>query len=153
MNYKHYILDKETYSNSKTVINTNKIDGYKLSPKNTVDYPGVEVNSMMVIKPTFIEKLLKKKIKRKLDFYLNYILNVLDDADSNPDDAPLRQALDDLSKYKEIVDYKYRKYLDDKYINLLQKKISLLEREIKAKIVYKQMNNYKPIYEEKGKSR
>lgn len=154
VNFKHYIIDKEKRINQIININTNKLKGFQVLPQNNVEYPGVEVNSMLVIKPSFIEKVLKKKIKRKLDYYLRYIINIIDESDSDPDDAPLRHALNDLTRYKEMVQNKYQKYLDDKYINLLMKKISLLERELKTKIIYKTMNNYEPIYEEKkGKNR
>ena len=108
---------------------------------------------MLVVKPSFIEKIVKKKTKRKLDYYLNYIINIIDSSDEDPDDAPLRQALNDLTRYKEMVQNKYQQYLDDKYISLLMKKILLLERELKTKIIHKTMNNYEPIHEEKGKSR
>lgn len=154
MNSKHYIIDKKKYKEEVINIDTNKLNGFQILPQNKVEYPGVEVNSMLVVKPSFIEKILKKKIKRKLDYYLNYIINIIDSSDSDPDDAPLRQALNDLTRYKEMVENKYQKYLDDKYISLLMKKITLLERELKTKIVYKTMNKYEPIYEEnKGKSR
>ena len=43
-----------------------KINGYKIKPKNSFDYKNIKVNSMIIIKPSFIEKILKKKIKRKL---------------------------------------------------------------------------------------
>ena len=152
MKAKHYIIDKEKY-NQETVKINNKLNGFQVSPQNNVEYPGVEVNSMLVVKPSFIEKIVKKKTKRKLDYYLNYIINIIDSSDEDPDDAPLRQALNDLTRYKEMVQNKYQQYLDDKYISLLMKKILLLERELKTKIIHKTMNNYEPIHEEKGKSR
>ena len=60
---------------------------------------------------------------------------------------------------EQIVEYKYRKYLDDRYINVLLKKIAVLERELKAKAVYQKARKEKifdeeMVYEEKiGKSR
>ena len=152
MKAKHYTIDKEKY-NQETVKMNNKLNGFQVSTQNNVEYPGVEVNSMLVVKPSFIEKIVKKKTKRKLDYYLNYIINIIDSSDEDPDDAPLRQALNDLTRYKEMVQNKYQQYLDDKYISLLMKKILLLERELKTKIIHKTMNNYEPIHEEKGKSR
>lgn len=155
MNYKKYIIKKTKNGINATEMNIKILKGFQVLPQNKVEYPGVEVNSMLVVKPSFIEKLLKKKIKKKLDYYLSYIIAVIDQNDENPDDddAPLRQALNDLTRYKEIVEAKYQQYLDDKYIHLLMKKIDLLERELKTKIIYKTMNNYEPIHEIKGKSR
>ena len=58
--------------------------------------------------------------------------------DGDDDDSAFRIALNDLTRYREIVESKYRKYMDDKYISLLLKKIDLLEHEMKSKIIYKE---------------
>lgn len=148
MKNKHYVVAKRNNNGEITFIDYSKIDGFKVMPKNKIEYPGIEVNSMILIKPIFIEKILKKKIKKKLNIYLNYIIA---SAEEDDDDA-YREALNNITRYREIVEYKYRKYLDDKYINLLLKKISLLEREIKSKIIYKELNKEEKT-EVRGKSR
>lgn len=161
MKRKLYIVTENKYDNQKIKIDINKMEGFKFSPKNSSEYLGIEVNSMLVVKPSFIDKLLKKKTKRKLDYYLKYLISILDSDDTSDDS--FRQALDDIARYKEIIEYKYRKYLDDKYINLLLKKINLIERELKERVA---VNEYQNIvkymeydknmeYEEekKGKSR
>ena len=133
MKTKSYTVIKTNYEGELTLKNYKEIEGYKVNPKNSFPYKGIAVESMFLIKPSFIEKIVKKKIKRKLEFYLNYLIE-LNDSD---DDTSARKALDELTRYKEAIDYKYRKFLDDKYLNLLNKKISLLEREMKMKIVTK----------------
>lgn len=151
---RHYTIEKTDKKQKIMGLNIDILKGFEVMPKNEITYPGVEVNSMLVIKPSFIDKLLKKKIKRKLNYYLNYIISIIDNSDEDPDDTPLRHALNDLTRYQEMVKKKYQEYLDDKYIHLLNQKISILERELKNKIVYKNMNFYQPIQEEKkGKSR
>lgn len=130
MKNKSYTMIKANYKGEITLEILEKINGYKVKPKNSFDYKNIKVNSMIIIKPSFIEKILKKKIKRKLEFYLNYIINLVDDED----DGDYRQALDELERFKETVEYRYRKFLDDKFINLLYKKIALIEHEIKVKL-------------------
>ncbi len=152
---KHYTIAKTNYNKELVVINYDKLDGFKVTPKGGMNYPGVKVNSLVIVKPSFIEKVLKKKVRIKLDYYLKYLISIVDEDDST--DA--RKALNDLTRYKEIVEYKYRKYLDDRYINVLLKKIAVLERELKAKAVYQKIRQEKildetPVYEERiGKSR
>ncbi len=152
---KHYTIAKTNYNKELVVINYDKLDGFKVKPKGDINYPGVKVNSLVIVKPSFIEKVLKKKVRIKLDYYLKYLISIVDEDDST--DA--RKALNDLTRYKEIVEYKYRKYLDDRYINVLLRKIALLERELKAKAVYQKVRQEKifdenPVYEERiGKSR
>ena len=126
---KNYTIIKANNNGEITLETIEKINGYKVKPKNKRNYKGIKVNSMVIIKPSFIEKVLKRKIKTKLEFYLNYIINLIDE----DDDDDTRKALDELERFKETVEYKYRKYLDDKYVNLLHKKISLIEHEIKLK--------------------
>ncbi len=147
---KTYTIVKEQYNGDKIYIDYSKLNGFKVKPKNNIKYNGVKVNSLIIVKPSFIQKLLKKKVKRKLDFYLQYIISLMDN-DEGESSTDLKLALNDLARYKSIVEYKYRKYLDQKYINLLLKKISILENEIKSKLIYKQEEIYE--VEEKGKSR
>ncbi|MBR1717962.1 MAG: hypothetical protein IJ715_01675, partial [Bacilli bacterium] len=90
-----------------------------------------------------------RKNKIKLNYYLNYIIEESDD-----DSSDLREVLDNIERYKGIIEYKYRKYLDDKYINLLNKKINLLEKKIKTKLIYQELEYDKEEKKEKtGKSR
>ena len=162
MQTKHYVIQKEEKRAEKIKFSRKKMEGFRVTPHNRVTHPGITVNSMLVIKPSLIEKLLKKKNQRKLDHYLQYIIALMDNNEGTDDDSDsaFRIALNDLTRYREMVEYKYRKFLDDKYINLLLKKIDLLEHEIKSKMIFKEQlksyQAYQPIEEEKertGKSR
>ena len=60
-----------------------------------------------------------------------------------------REYLEGLVRYKGIVENKYRRYLDERYANMLIKKIEILEQELKTKIIY-----YKePTIDEEKKTR
>ena len=144
---KNYIVAKKQNNGDITFINYTKMEGFKVTPKNNVEYPGIEVNSMFIVKPIFIEKMLKRKNKIKLNYYLNYII------DESDDDSDYRKVLDNIARYKSIIEYKYRKYLDDKYINLLNKKLNLVENKIKSTLIYNEINKEETLEETKGKSR
>lgn len=150
-----YVIEKNKFDNKTVQLDSSKIDGFKVTPKNEITYDGVIVNSLLLMKPAFIEKILKKKNQRKLECYLQYMIDVTESDDESP--SSISEVLNDLNHYKDIIEYKYRKYLDDKYIDLLLKKVNLLERELKVKLVYTQMN-YAYSYEDEelsksGKSR
>ncbi len=151
-NEKKYKIFKNAYSCKTFNIDKTKLNGFLVHPKNEVEYSGIKVNSLLMIKPSFVEKVLKKKNKRKIEYYLNYIIELIDSDDAS--DGTLREALNSLSRYRDIVRYKYSKYLDEKYLSLLIRKIDFLENQLKSKIVY---NNYYTnsydIEETKGKSR
>ena len=119
-----------------------KTTGFRVKPKNKVAYDGIEVNELLILKKRFIANLLKKKIKRKLDLYLDLIIDDTDDTDTSA--SSYKEHLDELSRFMDIIKYKYKKFLDKKYTNLLIKKIELLEYELKEKI----MDSYLEVEEE-----
>lgn len=149
MNEKHYYIYKKGETPKIIYLDYNKLKGFDFSPKNNVKYDGIVVNKMVVIKPSMIEKVLKRKIKRKLDLYLKLIVKFIESDDSS-DSGTLREALNDLSKYQNIVMYKYRKYLDEKYLKILLKKISILEYELKSKLIT--LEQFESEYEEEKTS-
>lgn len=138
---KHYYVCKNGDEREILYFDYNKLKGFDFSPKNNIKYDGVLVNKMVIIKPSMIEKVLKRKIKRKLDLYLKLIINFIDSDDGN-DSSSLREALNDLTRYKNIVEYKYRKYLDEKYLKILLKKIALLEYELNMRLSKVQEYSY-----------
>jgi hypothetical protein len=148
MKKQNYLLVKDNYEKGLININYAKLDGFKFNPKNQVEYEGIMVNEMVIINPSFIENVLKRKTKKKLELYLKFIISLIDDESSATSDD-LREALNGLVRYKSIVENKYRRYLEERYMNVLLKKIDLLEQELKNKILY-----YKePVMEESKKTR
>lgn len=140
---KNYMIAKSNYKGEIVFINYDKLDGYKISPKK-LKTPGISVKSLIIIKPSFIEKVLKRKLKIKLEYYLKYLIDINDD-----DSTDFREALNDIERFKETIKYKYQKYLDDKYIHLLLKKITLIQKELREKAIYREFNkNYENEYEE-----
>ena len=150
MNEKQYMVCRSDYDGSTIWLDYQHLDGYQVKPLNRVSYSGIKVNKMILVKPSYIEKVLKKKIQRKLDMYLKFIIHLLEnDDDTTPTD--LRNALNDLTRYKNMVSNIYRKYLEEKYITLLLNKIALLEQEIKMKLVV--LPEKEEEYDMGGKSR
>ena len=134
MSEKHYYVCKKGDDRQIICLDYDKLKGFGFAPKNNVKYDGIVVNKMIVIKPSMIEKVLRRKIKRKLDLYLKLIIKFIESEDSS-DGETLREALNDLSRYKNIIDYKYKKYLDEKYLKILLKKIAILEYELNNKLM------------------
>ena len=135
MREQHYYVCKKGNDRQLIYLDYDKLKGFGFSPKNNVKYDGIVVNKMVIIKPSMIEKVLKRKIKRKLDLYLKLIIRFIESEDSDNGET-LREALNDLSRYKNIIDYKYKKYLDEKYLKILLKKIALLEYELNTKLMF-----------------
>lgn len=140
---------KNDFEGKKNSLNPKKINGLEIKPRKN-NKQEMQVNSMLVVNQEYIEKILRKKTKRKLDYCLKYIIALIEGDDDATDPTNLSLALDDLAHYKSIIEYKYRKFLDEKYVNLLLQKIEMLEHEIKIKLA-----SYKYIEKEeiRGKSR
>ena len=134
MREQHYYVCKKGDDRQLIYLDYDKLKGFGFSPKNNVKYDGIIVNKMVIIKPSMIEKVLKRKIKRKLDLYLKLIIRFIESEDSDNGET-LREALNDLTRYKNIIDYKYKKYLDEKYLKILLKKIAILEYELNSKLM------------------
>lgn len=116
----------------------------------------VKVSKMKVFSAKYINLILKKKTKHKLEMYLNYLITYIEEGGEDGT-TDLRHALNDLTRYKGILKAKYNKYLEEKYVDLLLKKIAVLEEELKTRIIeyeLKEMKENTHDYQEKvGKSR
>lgn len=151
MNRKYSLIESK-YDNCKVDLDTKKLNnGFNFYPKNNNEHPGLDVSSMTINSRNFVEHILKKKVSRKLENYINYIMSLVND-NSDESGSLLGFVLNDVEKFKAIVKGKYAEYLDEHYIELLMKKIDLLERELKVKQFYynEQINVYE---EKKGRSR
>lgn len=136
---KYYICDKENNEIVSGQINYEKITGFKIKPRNNIKYEGIEVSKMILIEPSLIENVLKRKIKLKLNAYLNYLISTLDDEE---DPSNLDLVLDDTKRYKSIIMNRYSKYLDPKYIRELLFRIKFVEEELKAKLFEQSFSKY-----------
>jgi len=145
-----YKIDKKKI-NDKTQIDMKKLRGFKIKPLNNIQYDGVKVNKLLIIKPSFVEKVLKRKTKRKLELYLEFVINILESEDGNNGDK-IAMALNDLTRYKSIVKNNYRIYLDDLYYKLLMKKMDVIEKELRVRKMYLDMT-YQNEYHTEEKSR
>lgn len=132
---KHYVIIKDN-NDDICYLKYKKLEGFKFKPTNNSNFKhGVKLTTLTLYKPEFIELILKKKIKNKLVEYLKLIL---DDATSDgTDDAGyVRAVLNDVTRYRQMIINKYRRYLEEEYVTLLLEKITVLEEELKNKLVY-----------------
>lgn len=141
---KQYLVSKDKYNGEVVYVNYDKLKGYKFTPKNNISYDGIKVNEMIVIKPSLIEKIIKRKVKNKLEYYLKLIIENIDGTDDSDD---TRKALSDLERYKTIISERYSIYLDEKYMELLNKKIGVIERELKNNLLYNNHLDKEDVYE------
>jgi len=137
---KYYICDKDNNEIIYGHLDYDKINGFKIKPRNNIKYEGIEVSRMVLVEPKLIENVLKRKTKIKLNAYLNYLISTLED---DEDDSNLNLVLADADRYKNIIINKYSKYLDPKYIKELLLRVKFIEEELKEKIYEQNFYNSK----------
>lgn len=135
MRREYYVFIKEPNYKEIVYIDYESLGGYEVMPRNKVKYDGIIVNKLIIINPSFSQKIFIKKSKKQLEKYLQYLINISnseDDADPND----VYYALDSLVRYKSIVRNKYRLYLDKKYYQLFLQKLEIIENELQKKYNY-----------------
>ncbi len=133
MKSEQFVLIKSHKAKENIYIDYKNMAGFKVKPKNGKKYDGVEVNEMLIIKPDFIDLILKRKIGKKLESYINYLIEILDN-DDDDDGSKLAQTLNDIDRYRTTINNTYKKYLDEKYLNILLRKLKLVEEKLNMKM-------------------
>ena len=95
------------------------------------------------------EKIIADVIKRSIDNRFKKFLELIasiDESDADPSNGYLF-CLDEASKFKQEMVNKYNKFLKKNQIEFINKKIELMEKEVKNKLItYRLMHS--PIFDE-----
>lgn len=112
-----------------------KISGYNIKPNPKLKFQdAINVNRMILINPSLIEKMVDKKIKRKFDYLINFLSIVYDTEDGTGDGLEL--ALNEAEKFRNELCNKYKQYVKEEKYQLMLKKISILEDEVYLRMQY-----------------
>ncbi len=126
-----------------------KLDGYNLTMKKDVHFAdAIDINRVIIINPTFIDKIATKKLNAKFNKLINMMQVVCEVGDEDSSGEGYRIALNEATKLKQELWNKYRKYITEEKLKLMLKKIEILEDElelrqellINSKIMEEEMN-------------
>ena len=131
MNDIRYLIVKEKNKKEVMYLEYDKLNGYNITSKNKnlKLKDAINVNKMVIINPTFIEKLINKKINSKIKKLVDLISIIYESDDDDPAGS-LMQALNEVEKFKREILNKYLNYMTKEQIDLLEKKINILETEV-----------------------
>ena len=125
---KRFVVKKDAKSDVITYMEYEKLKGFNVKPKDGLNFEDmINVNEMIIINPTLIEKLIDKKCKRTLEKILT-IMTIIDD--DSYDDTPFDLVLDELERFKSLVRGKYKEYMKQEKYKLVMKKIEIIEKEL-----------------------
>lgn len=154
------MIVKEKNKKEVTYFEYDKLKGFNMTSKNKnlKLKDAINVNKMVIINPSFIEKLITKKINMKMKKLIDLIANIYYSDDDDEDPAgTLMQALNEVEKFKREILNKYLDYMTKEQLKLLEQKIKILESEVTMHVYIlneKKVNeNAKELEEEYHKSR
>ena len=130
-NAPHYLIVKEKNKKAITYFEYDKISGFNMTSKNKnlKLKDAINVNKMVIINPSFIEKLITKKINMKMKKLIDLIANIYESDDDDPAGS-LMLALNEVEKFKREMINRYLEYMTKEQLRLLDKKIKILEAEV-----------------------
>lgn len=143
----HYLIVKEKNKKEIIYFECSKLKGFNMTSKtkNIKLKDAINVNKMVIINPSFIEKLINKKINNKLKKLIDLLINICD-SDEDPS-GTLMISLNEIEKFKRELINKYLEYMNKEQIKSLNKKIEILESEVTSRIYY--LNEQTEEYETK----
>lgn len=129
---KRFVVKKDDKTDVITYMEYDKIDGFRVKPKKTVSFEDmINVNEMIVINPSLIQKLISKKCTRSFDKIIKMMSVVSDDEDDG--DTGYMLVHDQLERFRMLLINKYKAYMDELEYETTLKKIELLEQEVEAR--------------------
>ena len=129
---RRFVVKKDAKTEVITYMEYEKLKGFNVKPKDNLNFEDmINVNEMIIINPSLIEKLIDKKCNRTLEKILT-LMSVIED-DSGDEDGSCDLILDEVERFKTLVMNKYKDYMEEEKFKVLLKKIEIIEKEIKLR--------------------
>lgn len=140
-----YSVDNTKYKNKYKLIDEAELielDGFMMGSKNKVfKINGEDIKDIKVVNTKLASSLVSKQVSKKYEKLINYLTELLVDDDDSGDS--LREALNQIEKFRQEIKNKYRKYLKEKELEIMSKKLVLLQKEATNRLYEIQNNLYK----------
>lgn len=133
MENNRYLIVKEKNKKEIVYFEYDKLSGFNMTSKNKNIKlkDAINVNKMVIVNPSMVEKLIDKKINNQMKKLINLIINIYD-VDEDPGSS-LMHALNEIEKFKREMINKYLSYMNKRQLNSLEEKIRMLESEVTKK--------------------
>lgn len=146
------VRDHNDYS--ITYFEYDKVKGYDLAPKNVKIRDAIDVNKMIIINPSLVQKLAFRKVNARFQNLVKLLMFVLSSDNDDATGETYHHALNEITKLRLEVFMKYKNKLKDDDFDMFNKKLDLLEQELKLRIFYlENMYMNQNTIEKEGKSR
>lgn len=139
MKEKNYLIVKDKDSKAISYFEYDKINGYNIYPKKTFK-DSINVNKMILVNPSMIEKVIDRKFNKRFERLLRFLAIVYEDNDSTGEGY--REALNEIERLRREYINKYKKFMEAEKADLLEKKLGILEQQVRLRIEYNLDNYY-----------
>lgn len=139
-----YSIDNKKKNKNKLVDKTEliELDGFMMGSKNKVyKIKGNEVRDIKVIDTNLASTLVKQQVSKKYEKLIAYLTELLVDDDDSGD--TYREALNQIEKFRQEIKNKYRKFLKQKELEMMSKKLIVLQKEANKRLFEIQDNYFK----------
>lgn len=126
-----YIIKNKTKKTE--VVYYDDYDGLEINPTNNTRSSVINVNKMILMDPKLISEYIRIRLDKKFNDIFKKLYVLLQDEDATEDGVTA--LLDEVERFKQIINVKYSKYLESKKKRELIAKIVLIEEELKQKYV------------------
>lgn len=131
-NKSKYVLEKKKLKKQKIVFDSKKNVGFELIKDKKKKINNIVINNIKLYEKEFIDYSINKKLQKKIKKLLELIACVFEN-DDDPGSQMLL-VLNEVEKFKRMILNEYSAFMTKKQMLLMQKKLELIENEIKFKI-------------------
>lgn len=130
---KRYLIVKNKNDKAITYFEYDKMDGYDLSPKKGIKImDAINVQKIVIINPSLANKVAKKKVDLKFRKLLQLLNTIFESNDETG--SAYHQGLNELEKLRQELIDKYKKHLEADEFDTMEKKLGILEHELKIRL-------------------
>lgn len=132
---KKYLIVKNKSDSSITYFEYENMEGYDLSPKKNVKIKdAVNVSKVVIINPSLMNKVATKQLNMKFKRLLQLVTVIFEDDDESG--SAYHEGLNEISKLRIEAKTKYFHYMKEEEIAIIEKKLDILENELKLRLYY-----------------
>lgn len=113
----------------KKINDINLIDGFSMGSKNKVfKIASEKVKDIIVYNSKLINNLVSKKVITIYNKLIAYLTELILNSDDTDPGAAMREALNQIEKFRLEIKIKYRKYLKKKELEMMSKKLVKMQK-------------------------
>ena len=115
--------------------NIKELEGFNMGSSNkSYSINGVEVKKIAIQDTDLANPIVTEVVLKKYKKLIEYVTNLLIEEDDDTGDS-IREALNQIEKFRQEIKNKYRDYLKRKELEMMSKQLMLLKKEAENRLI------------------